>query len=163
MEWGAFYASNHLSNKVIMKLLIRQGTQLPAAEWAGEGQGGRRHVDVDAIHDGSGPHLHPVGQPVALGVGALHREEDVAPRDDAALRHRLDLDGQVAVVFLPTEEEEEEERSVRRLKGRGRKKQRKRLLSVKPGPDMHFCRRQYAPISLAVTHHQSGNVDFAPA
>lgn len=45
-------------------------------------------------------HLHPVGEPVAFGVGALHGEQDVAPRDDAPLWDRLDLDGQVSLVFL---------------------------------------------------------------
>lgn len=45
-------------------------------------------------------YLHPVGEPVAFGVGALHGEQDVAPRDDAPLWDRLDLDGQVSLVFL---------------------------------------------------------------
>lgn len=52
--------------------------------------------------DRSEAHLYPVGQPVALGVGAFHREQDVSSWDDASLWHRLDLDGQVAIVFLPT-------------------------------------------------------------
>lgn len=45
-------------------------------------------------------HLHPVGEPVAFGVGALHGEQNVAPRNDAPLWDRLDFDGQVSLVFL---------------------------------------------------------------
>lgn len=45
-------------------------------------------------------HLHPVGEPVAFGVGALHGEQNVAPGNDAPLWDRLDFDGQVSLVFL---------------------------------------------------------------
>lgn len=49
---------------------------------------------------GSITDLHPVGEPVALGIGVLHGEQHVSTRDDAALWHRLDFDGKVPVVLL---------------------------------------------------------------
>lgn len=49
-----------------------------------------------------GIYLHPVGEPIAFRVCALHREQNVAPGNDAPLRHRLDFNGQVSVVFLET-------------------------------------------------------------
>lgn len=45
-------------------------------------------------------YFDPVGEPVAFRVCALHCEQNVAPRDDAALRHGLDFNGQVAMMFL---------------------------------------------------------------
>lgn len=54
----------------------------------------------DGVPDLNQKDLHPVGEPVALGVGALHREQNIAPWNDASLRHRLDFHGQVSVVFL---------------------------------------------------------------
>ena len=45
-------------------------------------------------------YLHPVGEPVAFGVCALHREQNIASRNDASLRHCLDFNGQVSIVFL---------------------------------------------------------------
>lgn len=45
-------------------------------------------------------YLHPVGQPVAFRVCALHCEQNIAPRNDAPLWHRLDFNGQVSIVFL---------------------------------------------------------------
>lgn len=75
---------------------------------------------MDTECDGSEPHLHPVGQPVALGVGALHREQDVAAGDDAALWYRLDLDGQVAIVFLPAEGEELSQATQRKREEKGK-------------------------------------------
>lgn len=103
---------------------------------------------MDTKCDRGEPHLHPVGQPVALGVGALHREQDVAPRDDAALWYGLDLDGQVAIVFLPTVGEEVSQATQR-------KRKRKR-----PAPEIRLCHRQLSPVSLVVTHDETGN--FVP-
>lgn len=58
-----------------------------------------------AIH--SGPirqtkttYLHPVGEPVAFRVCALHCEQNIAPRNDAPFWHCLDFNGQVSIVFL---------------------------------------------------------------
>lgn len=51
----------------------------------------------------SATHLHPVGEPVAFRVRALHCEQNVAPRNDTPLRHGLDFNGQVSIVFLSTQ------------------------------------------------------------
>jgi len=45
-------------------------------------------------------YLHPVGEPVAFRVRALHCEQNIASRDDASLWHCLDFNGQVSVVLL---------------------------------------------------------------
>lgn len=113
-------------------------------------------VCVLMTYDASGPpHLHPVGQPVALGVGALHREEDVAPRDDAALRHRLDLDGEVAVVLLPTEEE--------MRSGRKGRRQAEETASFGGTWARNTLMSWMAFTAWPETHHETGGVDFAPA
>lgn len=45
-------------------------------------------------------YLHPVGEPVAFRVCALHCEQNIASRNDTPLRHCLDLNRQVSIVFL---------------------------------------------------------------
>lgn len=92
-------------------------------------------VAMDTKCDGREPHLHPVGQPVALGVGALHREQDVAPGDDAALWYCLDLDGQVAIVFLPTGGQEISQATQRKRKSK--KKERPSFCETCSNAEMH--------------------------
>lgn len=48
-------------------------------------------------------YLHPVSEPVAFGVCALHCEQYVASRNDTPLWHGLDFNGQVSIVFLWTQ------------------------------------------------------------
>lgn len=67
-------------------------------------------------------HLNPVSEPVALRIGAFYGEQHIPTRDNASLRHSLDLDGQVTVVFLQwyhirdvTEHSAQTEKSERRV------------------------------------------------
>lgn len=48
-------------------------------------------------------YLHPVSEPVAFRVCALHSEQYVASRNDASFWYCLDFNGKMTVVFLPTE------------------------------------------------------------
>lgn len=48
-------------------------------------------------------YLHPVGEPVAFRVCALHCEQNIPPRNDAPFWHCLDFNGQVSIVLLSTQ------------------------------------------------------------
>lgn len=45
-------------------------------------------------------YLHPVGEPIAFRVCALHCEQNIAPRNDTSLWHCLDFNRQVSIIFL---------------------------------------------------------------
>lgn len=45
-------------------------------------------------------YLHPVGEPIAFRVCALHCEQNIAPRNDTPLWHCLDFNRQVSIIFL---------------------------------------------------------------
>lgn len=84
-------ASQHVV-VMVNRGLIQNRQHIGQLWWEGLG------MEANVLYGSSD--LHPVGQPVAFRVCALHSEEDIPSRNHTALRHRLDLNWEVTVILL---------------------------------------------------------------